>query len=299
MPAASTGANRLRPLLALTLLLLLWGLSVPVMKLGLTGLSPTAMVSLRYLFAAPCFVPFLIGRRLPRRRAMAAMAGLAVLGLVGGQVLQVIGIQRTSAVVATIITATIPIFTVLLAVVRLRQSVRWYQLAGLGLALAGIALATAGTSTGSPALAATAATGDACLLLSSVCIAAYYVLSAELAISEGVVAVSAWSTIFGAVMLSPLAAWSVAAHQVRWTPLSLGVLVYLGLLVTVFGMWIWLHALRTLPARVAASSQYVQPLIGIFVSAAIFGTPLGGGFAAGSALVLAGIALCSVSRPHP
>jgi len=69
--------------------------------------------------------------------------------------------------------------------------------------------------------------------------------------------------------------------------------------VTVLGIWIWLHALHALPARVAASSQYMQPLIGVLASAVIFGIPLGGGFAIGSALVLGGIALCSLSAKHP
>lgn len=69
-------------------------------------------------------------------------------------------------------------------------------------------------------------------------------------------------------------------------------------LVTVLGIWIWRHALHALPARIAASAQYVQPLICVLASAAIFGTPLGGGFALGSALVLGGIALCSLSGPH-
>jgi len=212
-----------------------------------------------------------------------------------GQVLQILGVQRTSAAVATIILAIIPIFTVVLAVVRLRQKVRPHHAAGLIVALVGIGVTTASTSTGTATFTAAALTGDACLLLSSVCIAAYYVLGAELAIGQGVLVVSAWSTIFGALFLSPLAVWEVAQGHVLWSKSGIGTLAYLSLLVTVVGIWIWLHALHALPARIAASSQYVQPLIGVLASAAIFGTPLGGGLALGSALVLGGIALCSLS----
>ncbi|MGH7155709.1 MAG: DMT family transporter, partial [Acetobacteraceae bacterium] len=197
--------------------------------------------------------------------------------------------------VATIIAATIPIFTVLLAVLRLRQPVRLHHLVGLGVALAGIALATAGTDRGAGGFSTDAAIGDACLLISALCIAAYYVLSTEMAVRHGVVTVSAWTTIFGALLLAPLAVWSIGAGAVRWTPLGIGVVAYLSLLVTVLGTWIWLHALRALPARIAASSQYVQPLIGVAASAAIFQTSLDAGFAVGSVLVLAGIALCSVA----
>lgn len=289
------GENQWRPLLALALLTLIWGFSVPVMKLGLAELPPLALVSLRYVGAAPFFALFLIGRRLPRPRALGAMVVLAALGLGAGQVLQIVGIQRTSAAIATIILATIPIFTVVLAVMRLHQKIRGHHAAGLTVALVGIGLTTASTSGGATAFTAAALGADVCLLLSSICIAAYYVLGAELAIGQGVMVVSAWSTIFGALLLSPLAVWEVAQGRVHWSFAGIGTVVYLSLLVTVLGIWIWLHALHSLPARIAASSQYVQPLIGILASAAIFGTPLGGGFALGSALVLGGVALCSVS----
>ncbi|HEX5325268.1 MAG TPA: DMT family transporter [Acetobacteraceae bacterium] len=291
---ALTGQGSWRPLLALAVLTVVWGFSVPVMKLGLADVPPFALVSLRYVCAAPFFVPFVLGRRLPRPRVLATLIGLAALGVGAGQVLQILGVQRSSAAIGTIITATIPIFTVVFAVVRLRQPVRLHHMAGLAVALIGIALTTIGAGSGIGGFTVTAAIGDLCLLLSSICIAAYYVFSAEVAFSEGVMAVSAWTTIFGGMLLAPVALWTAA--DVRWTPLGIGTVVYLGLLVTVLGVWIWLHALRALPVRVAASSQYVQPLIGIAASAAIFGTPLGGLFAFGSALVLAGITLCSLSR---
>jgi O-acetylserine/cysteine efflux transporter len=297
-PVIRAGEGQWRPLLALAVLTLIWGFSVPVMKLGLADLPPLALVSLRYVGAAPFFALFLIGRRRPSPRALGAMALLAALGLGAGQVLQILGVQRTSAAVATIILATIPTFTVVLAVVRLRQKVRPHHAVGLGLALVGIGLTTASTATGAAAFTTAALTGDVCLLLSSVCIAGYYVLGAELAIGQGVMVVSAWSTIFGALFLLPLAAWEVAQRHVHWSIAGIGTIAYLSLLVTVLGIWIWLHALHALPARIAASSQYVQPLIGVLASAAIFGTPLGGGFALGSALVLGGVALCSLSSSH-
>lgn len=296
--AKIAGEGQWRPMLALALLMLIWGFSIPVMKLGLAELPPLALVSLRYAGAAPFFALFLIGRRLPPPRALGAMALLAALGLGAGQILQILGVQRTSAAVATVILATIPIFTVVLAVMRLRQTLHPHHAAGLIVALIGIGLTTASTSTGTRTFSTAALTGDACLLLSSVCIAAYYVLGAELAIGHGVLVVSAWSTIFGALFLLPLGLWEIANGRVHWSFTGIGTLAYLSLPVTVLGIWIWLHALHALPTRIAASSQYVQPLIGLLASAAIFGTPLGGGFAVGSALVLGGIALCSLSGKH-
>jgi hypothetical protein len=112
------------PILALTVLTLIWGASVPMMKLGLGDLSPLTLVSWRYVCAAPLFGLLLLGRKLPGRKVLASVAGMAAFGLTAGQILQIIGIGFSSAAIATIITGTIPIFTVLLGALRLGQSVR-------------------------------------------------------------------------------------------------------------------------------------------------------------------------------
>jgi EamA-like transporter family len=56
--------------------------------------------------------------------------------------------------------------------------------------------------------------------------------------------------------------------------------------VTVAGLFLWLHLLRTVPARTAASVQYLQPVVGIAASSAMFGDTLGVLFVAGVILIL-------------
>ncbi|MDE2516475.1 MAG: DMT family transporter, partial [Rhodospirillales bacterium] len=276
---------------ALALLTLIWGLSVPVTKLGLRAMSPLMLVALRYLSAAPFFV--LLLRRLPRPapRALAQMAALGVLGIGGGQVLQALGVQDTSASVATIISAQIPILTALLGSVRLRQPVRAPHIAGFLLALTGVVVAASeGTMAGTP----DGLLGDGLMLLSGLCIACYYVFSTELAAREGVMAVAGWSSLAGAALMAPIAIVQAMAMPRLPSAASLAAVLYLGLLTTVLGLWIWLRAMRSLPVRIAAGSQYVQPLVGIIASALIFGDRLGPRFVLGSALVLGGIALSSL-----
>ncbi|GIK79030.1 MAG: hypothetical protein BroJett024_01350 [Alphaproteobacteria bacterium] len=72
--------------------------------------------------------------------------------------------------------------------------------------------------------------------------------------------------------------------------------VYLGVVVTVAGLFLWLHLLSTVQASTAASVQYLQPVIGIIASAMIFGDKLGLLFAAGVVLVLGGLALTITPR---
>lgn len=277
-------------LAALGLLTLIWGLSVPMMKLGLRDMPAPALVSLRYLVAAPCFAILLRGRKLPRPGQLARMAALGLFGVDAGQYAQMAGVRLCTASVATMITAIIPVLTVLLASLRLRQRVRPAHVAGFALALGGIAVAVFAPG----AAGASAPAGEVLVLLSCFCIAGYYVFSVEVAARAGVVATAAWSTIFAAAGLVPVALWTVPEAAFRLTPRVMFVALYLGLLVTVLGIWIWLRALERLPVRIAGASQYGQPLVGIAASAVMFADPVGPRFLAGTALVLGGIALSAL-----
>jgi O-acetylserine/cysteine efflux transporter len=281
---------------ALLGLVVIWGLSIPLTKLALVSIPPLTLTALRYLVAAPFFALVLLGRPLPTGRVLWKMALLGLLGMGVGQEMQVLAVQRVSASVATLISASIPILTVILATWRLGQRIRPWHALGLATALGGIFLVAYVPDTGAPGLAASVLAGDAMALVSSVAVAGYYVFSAELAIAEGVVPVAAWGSLFGTLVLLPGATWEMATRHIAPSPTAWAVVLYLGLLVTVLGIWVWLRALQTLPARIAASSQYLQPLIGIAASAVLFGDTLGSRFAAGTALVFVGIGLSAFTR---
>jgi drug/metabolite transporter (DMT)-like permease len=283
---------------ALLALVAIWGASVPLTKLALRDLPPLTLTALRYVIAAPAFMVLLRGRPCPSGRALAAMGALGLLGIPVGQVAQALGVARTSASVATVISATIPIFVVVFAVLRLRQSIRPRQALGLALALGGVALvATGGPGGPATALRTQPAVGHALMLVSALSIALYYVLGAELAGRHAAGPVAAWTSLFGAGAMVPLAAWELRDAAVRVTVQGVGVALYLALLVTVAGMWIWLHALRELPARVPAALQYLQPLVGVALSTALFGDPLGASFWLGTTAVLLGIAASTLPGP--
>jgi drug/metabolite transporter (DMT)-like permease len=218
------------------------------------------------------------------------------LGITVGQGAQAFGIEGTTASAGTVISATIPVFVVVFAAVRLKQPVtRWQQL-GLLAAFVGIALIAMGSNDGATAVLQTTAGGVAWMLLSAAAIAFYYVWSFELTREYGTLAVAAWSTLFGFLALLPLAGWESWRAPIAVTAEVAWVAAYLGIAVTVAGLFLWWHLLRTVPARIAASVQYLQPVVGMGAAAMMFGDRLGLLFAAGVVLILAGLALAVVSR---
>lgn len=273
------------------LLAVIWGLSIPIIKLALETMPPVTLTTLRFGIAVPPLLLMTLGRaRLPWK-ALAVTAVLGVVGIGIGQLGQNLGVARTSASVATIISATIPLFTVVFAAFRLGQPVSLRQKAGLFAAFLGIAIIALGRGGGAASLLDSSLGGVIILLVSAAAIAFYYVWSVDLTRSYGSVPVVTWSTAFGFLSLLPFAGMEVAAAPMTPTLTALLCAAYLGLLVTVAGLFMWIRILRTVPAPIAAAIQYLQPLFGIGASAWMFGDRLDVSFGAGVALVIVGLAL--------
>ncbi len=281
---------------ALLLLALVWGLSIPVTKLGLEHLPPLTLTALRFAFAVPLMLVFARGRTPIPRRAWPHVAGLGLLGIGVGQVAQTFGVAGTSASVGTIISATIPLFIVVFAALRLRQHVSRLQSVGLLTAFAGIALVALGDMGAATATSASTVSGVAWMLVSSVAIAFYYVWSVQLTSAYGTATVAAWSTLTGFVALVPWAGWELGHIPIQLSLQGLVAALYLGVFVTVAGLFMWLGLLRVVPARVAASVQYLQPIFGIVAASVLLGDDLGLPFLIGSLLVLGGLAITMSPR---
>ncbi|KRB27445.1 hypothetical protein ASD94_10735 [Acidovorax sp. Root70] len=272
------------------LLALIWGLSIPITKLGLQDLPPLTLTALRFAFAVPLMLLFTLGRQTLPWRALPKVAALGLLGIGIGQVAQTFGVAGTSASVGTIVSATIPLFIVVFAAIRLGQHVSRIQTLGLLTAFAGIALVALGDMDAA-ATSVTTVWGVGWMLLSSVAIAFYYVWSVELTNEHGTATVAAWSTTFGFLALLPWAGWEWTQAPAQFTAMGIGAAAYLGVFVTVAGLYMWLGLLRVVPARVAAAVQYLQPIFGIAAAAALLGDRLGPAFVVGSVLVLAGLGI--------
>lgn len=289
--SAPARGHALHSMAALLLLAVMWGLSIPVTKLGLQSVPPLTLTALRFVVAVPLLLVLAIGKQPPPRHALPSIAALGALGISLGQVAQALGVKGTSAAVGTIISASIPVFVVVFAALRLRQPVTVRQRLGLLVAFVGIVLVALGNAPQPRATFASSLTGVAWLLISALAIAFYYVWSVELTDRFGAVAVATWSTLFGFVALLPMAAWEVWHTPLRLTAQVVWVALYLGVVVAVAGLFLWIYLLRSVPARIAASVQYLQPVVGIAAAAMLFGERLGALFVLGVLLILGGLAL--------
>lgn len=202
---------------AMLLLAVMWGLSIPITKLGLGTIPPMTFTALRFMVAVPLFM-FLARHELRvQRKAIPSIIGLGVMGITLGNVAQSFGVQGSSASVATILSATIPIFMVILAAIRLKQPVTALQWCGLVAAFFGIALGATGSGPGADDMSKTTATGVIWMLVSAAGIATYYIWSKELSDRYGLMPVAAWNMLVGLVTVLPMAGWELAHQPVEIT----------------------------------------------------------------------------------
>ncbi|WFU54874.1 DMT family transporter [Bradyrhizobium pachyrhizi] len=274
----------------------LWGLSIPVTKYGLQSVPPLTLTAMRFAVAVVLLFLCSVGKPALGLNALPHAAALGVLGIGVGQVSQAFGIKGTTASVGTIISATIPIFVVVFAALRLGQRVTGRQQLGLLAAFLGIGLVALGREQGAGSVLSSGVAGALWMLVSAFAIAFYYVWSVELTRKYDTIAVAAWSTLFGFLALLPWCAWEMSQTSVHVTAGALGAAVYLGTAVSVIGLFLWLYILKTVSAPVAASVQYLQPVFGIAAAAAMFGDRLGLLFGAGVVLILTGLAFAVAAR---
>jgi drug/metabolite transporter (DMT)-like permease len=103
---SSRSSPSVRSIMAMLALAVMWGLSIPITKLGLQIVPPLALTAMRFAVAVPLLFVFTVGKQRLPLRALMRVAALGVLGIGVGQLAQALGVRDTSASVGTIISAT-------------------------------------------------------------------------------------------------------------------------------------------------------------------------------------------------
>ncbi|MBP2627591.1 MAG: carboxylate/amino acid/amine transporter [Firmicutes bacterium] len=114
-PSIETNSGYVVPALIFTTVI--WGINVPVMKVGLTGMSPLMFMTLRFVIAAITTFAVLGIKRQFRRmpgKDILRIASISFWGLFFNQVLTLFGLPKTTAGNAALVLATVPICVVLI-----------------------------------------------------------------------------------------------------------------------------------------------------------------------------------------
>lgn len=266
-----------------------WGASYPITRYALGFIPPFTLGFARFVCAALLLAAFARPRTVPPPGERAALFFLGLTGSFLFVGLMNLGMRLTTGVAGSLLSATPPVLTALLAAAFLGEALRRGRVAGLAVGVVGVCL-VAGAPPDGALSAAGLISGNAIVLLAQLCWSAYTMLGRRFAVRDASDAAALWTTAVGAVLLLPFSCVELLrGAEVRLTTGSALALLYLGTLNTAVAYLFWNRALRTVGASTAAGFQYLQPLSGALVSIAFLGERLSPPLVAGAALILGGV----------
>lgn len=254
--------EHLAPHLALLCVQFLFGTWPIFGKFILRVLPSTGIAALRICGAALLLIllrQFRTSVHIEDKRDYAKLFLFSLLGIVFNQLLFMKGLQLTTVVNASIISATIPIFALIVGLFMGNDSLSLLKVVGIILAVLGVIYlldpAKADFSGGY-------ALGNILLLLNTFCFGSYIAISKNVISRVGTFTSMFWIFIFGGLVTLPLAFYSLDANSITQTPLNIWLaLLYVIIFPTICSYFLNAWALARVAPSVVAVYIYLQPLI--------------------------------------
>jgi drug/metabolite transporter (DMT)-like permease len=246
-----------RALAALVVLTLLWGYTWVVAKQALLYAGPFTVGAWRTCAGTIALFVALAATRKPMRLiAPWKTACIGALQTGGFIAFSTWALVEGGAGKTAVLIFTMPIWTLLLARIVLGERIRGTQWVAAGSALAGLVLVIApwhiDASPFSKVLAVLAAVSWA---LSTILVKRW-----RSALAADVLALTSWQMVFGSLVLV-LVALLVPERPVDWAPAFVGSVVFMALVSTALGWFLWLYVLERLPAWQASLSILGIPVV--------------------------------------
>jgi drug/metabolite transporter (DMT)-like permease len=278
--------------LALVVIQLLFASLAVVGRVVLPVVPPGLLVTFRIFGAAAALVGLHLVRRGPwiqERRTLGRLALAGWLGVTANKSLFLFGLRHTTAVNATILVTTVPVFTVLGSLLLGLERPSPLKLSGIALAGLG-ALYLVGPERLS--LEPGVALGNLLILLGMACYAGYFLVAKPILARFDPVTVSAYVMLFAAIGALPIGVPAVLGAELGGVGRTTWLLVgYIVLFPTVGTYFLNLWALRRTSSNTVATFIYLQPLFAALSAPFVLGEAISGRTIIAGAVIFTGLAL--------
>ncbi|MEQ9488344.1 MAG: EamA family transporter [Alphaproteobacteria bacterium] len=265
-----------------------WGLGFALAKLGMDQFPPFLIMSMRFAISALVLVWFV-------KPPWGHMRMIFLIAMVSATIqygFTFYGLRSLDASTAVIVVQLEAPFLALLGAVFLKERLGWKKVSGMVLAFGGVGLIA-----GEPRL------DGSLLYVGMVCAGALTWAIGQLMIRQlkevSGLAMLAWVSVFAAPQMfvasmlvesGQLQAISQASIE-QW-----GIVLYLGLIMTAIGYLAWYTLVKSVPFSSIAPFLLLTPVTTLCFGYFVIGDVFTVAMAAGSAMVLAGIAITTIQR---
>ena len=276
----------------------LWGLMSPVGKSAMdAGISSLSMAAMRITGTAICFwiASFFTPKEKVSKHDLMLLFIASLLCIVFNQGLFIIGLSLTSPIDSTVITTSLPFITMIMAALFLKEPITPVKITGVVIGSIGaliLVLSNYGGSGGTGSIR-----GDILCLIAQVCFACYLTLFKRLILRYHVITLMKWMFGYAAICYLLIAFRDLSNTFSQTYPtqvwLQVGYVIFFGTFLTntmvVFGQ-------KTLRPTVVSMYNYMQPVVGTFVSVLIGLGTFGWTKAVATLLIFAGVYVVTQSK---
>ncbi|UPM42298.1 DMT family transporter [Halocatena salina] len=293
--------NTKRYLLAPLLAAALWGGMYVVSKWGFGAIPPLTLAFVRVVLGAATL--FVLVRLTKPQRSFSRVEwyrfGVLAVWVAVTMATQFLGTALTTASQGALLTVLTPVFTLVLAVSLLDESLTRQKLFGMALATVGTVIVVGdryGVSVAGGQLH-----GIGLLLLASLGWAAYTVYGKPLVRRYSALETATYSTILAVPLMTvlvpiELASVSIDPVGVLEQPTVLGAVVYLGVFSTALAWYLWYKGLEYVDAGTVAVFFFAQPVVGVAFGVVFLGEAVSPLFVIGGIVMALGISVVSSAR---
>lgn len=277
---------------------LIWSGNMTINQLAVGSIAPSSIAFLRWVLALLVLTPFVLPyawqERGEIRRQWWRLAILGLLGMALWQGLAYTAAATTSATNMGILAAMVPLLTILISALVLREAPTRGGVIGGIVALAGVLWLLSRGDLGVFARLEVAV-GDGLMVVAALCYALYGVM-----LKRWIMPLSPWvmlymQAVFATLLLLP---GYLAGPMTPISTDNIGLILYAGIPASIITTWLWMTAIRHLGANRSSTFINLMPVFSALIAMLWLGERLALHHLIGGFLVLCGVLLAQrVHRP--
>lgn len=241
---------------------ILWGLMAPIGKSALAEFSALSVTTFRMVGAAGCFwlLSLFCKREEVDHRDMLKIFFAALFALVFNQGVYIFGLSMTSPIDASIVTTTLPIVTMIVAAIYLKEPVTNKKVMGIFVGAMGaliLIMSSQGAASGGGSIL-----GDLLCLIAQISFSIYLTVFKGLSQRYSPITLNKWMFVYASMCYIPFSYHDIAA--IEWGGISTAALLQVGYVVVGGSFLAYIcimTAQRLLRPTVVSMYNYMQPIV--------------------------------------